>query len=82
VKALNWRERRRVGGDLIGIVAEVNVFSKDVLFPNLPPFARAAKEGSDETVEYDTHGSKHEQPKERIELVGEVEVGAEIMNDG
>lgn len=82
VKALNWRGRHRVEGDLIGFVAEVNDFTKDVLFPNLPPFARAAKEDSNETVEYDNHGSKHEQPKERIELVGKVEVGAEILNDG
>ena len=78
VKALNWRGRRR-GGDLTGFVAEVKVFIKDVLFSNLPPFARSAKENSNETAEYDNHGS---QQKGSIELVGEVEVGAEIMSDG
>ena len=40
------------------------------------------KEDSNETIEYDNHGSKHKQPKERIEVVGEVEVGAEITIDG
>lgn len=52
VKALNWRGRRGVEGDLTGFIAEVNVLIKDVLFPDLPPFARSAKEDSNETVEY------------------------------
>lgn len=55
MKTLNWRGRRRLEGDLTDFVAGLNVFTKDILFPDLPPFAQAIKEDSNETIEYDNH---------------------------